>query len=176
MSRPLFCSVCVLTVLSVFSAASLCMADNKKDAAKDDLQQLEGTWVPVSSEISGHKGFFKDSPAGAPRIEIVFKNGKGTYVAVKTGGQGKVANEMRVVVDATQSPKTLDVQTTMKLPAGVRRFPLIRGIYEVQGDTLRICYSNPMASPGVRTGTLPRPKEIKAGAKTVVLTFQRQKR
>ncbi len=180
MSRQLLCSVRVLTVLSIFvlsifSAASLCTAAEKQDAAKDDLQQLEGTWLPVSSEMNGHKGLFKDSPAGAPRITIVFKNRKGAYVIPVVGGQRK-ASELPVVVDATRSPKTLDVQTTMRMRGGRKTFPLLRGIYEVQGDTLRICYSNPMASPGVSTGTLPRPQEIKAGAKTVVLTFQRQKR
>jgi uncharacterized protein (TIGR03067 family) len=180
MSRQLICSVVALVLGTAFLNLPLCMADDKKaddqkDAAKEELQQLEGTWVAVSSEMGARKMLIKDLPAKeAPRITIVFKNGKGTYVVQTPRGQGK-ANEMPVVVDSTQTPKTLDVQATMKMPTGPKTFSLIKGIYQVEADTLTICYTNPTAAGGMAIMDLPRPKEIKADAKTVLLTFQRQK-
>jgi uncharacterized protein (TIGR03067 family) len=214
MSREANCLLVAVLVGSVSLLASLGLADDKKAAAKDDkkvaakddgkaeaaddTQLLEGKWVAVSSELNGRKILVKDLPAKAPRPTIVFKDGKGTY-NLRRGAQGR-GGPMLVVVDATKTPKTLDLQMNSKMANGPT--VALKGIYQVDGDTLMICYNNPTpggataaggasggdprgvktaqgqglvrqnAAPGLDPG---RPKEIKADPSTVIVVYQRQK-
>jgi uncharacterized protein (TIGR03067 family) len=95
------------------------------DAAKKELAKLQGTWMTVSVEINGQKveeDFTKD------RLII-----KGDTFVLQTGGT-KLEGVMSI--DPTKDPKTIDTTVTAGQDKGLKSV----GIYELKGDTFRVCY------------------------------------
>jgi uncharacterized protein (TIGR03067 family) len=76
---------------------------------------------------------------------------------------GKLESYMAYTADATGYPKTIDLTPDR----GPSKGEVIKGIYELDGNTLRICYASPDTG-----GKAERPKEF--GAKgTVTVVFER---
>ena len=123
---------------------------------KKEVSVLEGAWTIVSLEIGGQK-----MPAGSARIVV-----KGDHFT--TTGMG-AAYEGTIAVDANKRPKTLD----MNFLSGPEKGNKNLGIFEVKGDTWRLCLdmtgkSRPKefaSKPGVALETL---KRIKADEKKPV--------
>ena len=67
-------------------------------------------------------------------------------------------------LDETQKPKTMDATKTEGLDAG----KLIKAIYEIAGDTMRVCY----AFDG---GERPTELATKDGSAWVLITYKREK-
>ncbi len=114
---------------------------------KNDASVLEGTWSIVSLEIGGRK-----MPVGTSRI--VLKGDRFT-----TSGMG-AEYEGTIAVDAKKRPKTVD----MTFLSGPEQGNKNLGIFEVKGDTWRLCLdmtgkSRPKefaSKPGVALETLKR--------------------
>jgi uncharacterized protein (TIGR03067 family) len=84
-------------------------------------QELQGKWVVKSFEYNGSE---------VERLKNAireFKDGKYSLTP-KTGE----AIEGAVMLDATQSPKAIDLDVNGRV---------IKGIYELDGDTLTLCYN-----------------------------------
>ena len=90
--------------------------------AKSDLEKLQGTWQMIAFEMDGQK-----IPPGS--ASIVIKGNK--FTSLSMGAQ----YEGTMVADSTSTPKTFDV----KFHKGPHKGETSLGIYELDGDTWRIC-------------------------------------
>jgi uncharacterized protein (TIGR03067 family) len=123
-------------------------------ARAGDEKDLNGTWIAREATNRGRK-VEKDFFQGA---KLVFKDGK--YSATL----GEVTEEGTFKVDRSAKPNALDF-----LPASGRaRGQVQLAIFELDGDTLKVCYN-----PG---GTV-RPKEFGSTAenKYFQVVYQRSK-
>jgi uncharacterized protein (TIGR03067 family) len=102
---------------------------------KDDLKRLQGTWTVTELEAEGRKMPYSGS-------KIVLDGETFTTIAMGSDYGGTVE------LDAAASPKTFDLLFTSGPHKGVTSL----GIYELDGDTWRIC----LAFAGIKT----RPKEF----------------
>lgn len=115
-----------LGLLAVLALSFLLAADQPAaKEARQELEKLQGTWRFVSLEIDGQalpEGALKDA-------KIVIKGDafdSSSFGIVYTG---------TVKVDPTQNPKTID----LAFNAGPEKGNTTLGIYELDGDTLRLC-------------------------------------
>jgi uncharacterized protein (TIGR03067 family) len=122
---------------------------------QDKAADLQGTWKPVEIELGGVK--LPEAAFAAWSLEL----GKGTY-SLK-GAESPDSGTVKV--DASKNPATMDVTGTDGPNKG-KTFPCI---YELKGDTLRICYDLSLKS---------RPKEFKTekGTKLYLVTYKRDKK
>jgi uncharacterized protein (TIGR03067 family) len=101
--------------------------DSKEEAAAKELKQLAGTWIPTSAQVNGSIA----SPEEVRKMKVVLAGEKWTLHL-----EGKTA-EATFKIDPTKKPKTIDFH-----PANAKGQVLV-GIYELNGDTLRICLPEP---------------------------------
>jgi uncharacterized protein (TIGR03067 family) len=130
-------------------------ADDKADVEKE-LKKFHGTWTFVSVEVGGQK-----APADQLKdTTITFEGEKHT---VKLGDQ--VIQVGRQKIDPSKSPKTIDVTMT----EGPSKGTVMLGIYEFNGDTLKVCFDG----EGKK-----RPGEFKSppGSQTFVNVHKRVKK
>ena len=126
---------------------------DKREAAKKEWKLLNGTWEVTRLVVDGKE---QPAPKGAT---LTLKDGKYT---VRQGG--KVVGEGASKVDPTASPKSLDLTPG----GGPTKGKTVPAIYEVKGETLRLCF----APPGK-----PRPKalESRKGSGHTLDTYKRAK-
>jgi RNA polymerase sigma factor (sigma-70 family) len=90
-----------------------------------DEERLQGLWKMIDLEVRGN-------PAPPGDARMVFDDGQCKLFGRKDG----VPLEMSFRLDPTQTPRAIDFEYYLN---NVR--VLGRGIYRLEGDTLRICYS-----------------------------------
>lgn len=114
-------------VLALVGASMALSAGNDTaNVNKSDLASIQGTWQLISAEKDGKK-----TPADVvSKIKVVIK---GSSHSVYFGDM-VVAKEIPFIIDAAKKPKT----TEDRLPDG----KVIRGIYELNGDTLKSCVAS----------------------------------
>jgi uncharacterized protein (TIGR03067 family) len=117
----------------------------QKEAKDQDHERFQGTWQAQSAELAGEK--IPDEFVKAVRLVI-----KGDKVSASFMGEAKDGS---FKIDSSKKPKTLDLTVDNKT---------IEAIYELEGDTLKVC-----ASEG------GRPKEFKseAGSQSILLVLKR---
>jgi uncharacterized protein (TIGR03067 family) len=144
--------VLVPVVSAVLAAASPAVgSDGSERAVKKELKKLEGVWALKERTING-KESPKESLKAEPGMEI-----KGDSVKM-----GLV--EFKIVIDPSQKPKTID--RLIKAPDG--RGIKSQGIYELDGDTLKMCVPTPLRKRG-------RPKELMSGDGVIMSVYERKK-
>jgi uncharacterized protein (TIGR03067 family) len=119
---------------------------------QEEMARLDGAWQLVSAETDGKK-----LPDGqAKQIRVVIKGGKHTVYF----GDKAIAEGVPFKIDPSKKPK----QVEDTLPDGWK----IRGVYELDGDTLRSCVAAPDKE---------RPTEFtgKAGSGCTLRVFRRVK-
>ncbi len=119
MSRLFLCSMLAVVLGSNEPA--------RGDDAKSDKNQLQGTWQ-VTAGVSDGKPIPKDQ---LERMKIVFAGEKMSLFPP----DGKKALESTFVVDSSKEPKAID---TTRAEGGARG-KTANGIYELDGDTLKLC-------------------------------------
>jgi uncharacterized protein (TIGR03067 family) len=124
------------------------------NADDKDSKALNGVWLPQSGEFAGNK--FPDEILKTIKLEI--KDGTYTVTA------GKEVDKGTAKIDAAKKPKEMDISGTDGPNKG-KSFP---AIYELDGDTLKICYD---------LSGKERPKEFKSelGTMTFLVTYKRVK-
>jgi RNA polymerase sigma factor (sigma-70 family) len=122
--------------------------------AADDKEKLQGTWAWVEAERGGKK-------AGDEEIKDFKMTFRGDKVNVDPGGDNR---EGTFQLDPKQKPKTID----LTLQDGAEKGKTIRGIYSLEGDTLKLCFND--------EGDQDRPTDFtsKEGTRLVVVTLRRQ--
>jgi len=144
----------LLIGLIAFIFATARAEDN--EAAKADKARLQGEWTLVSGERDGDalpSAITNDSKRVAQGDEIT--------VTI----QGKLLMKAKFTLDAAKAPKTIDYSVTGGPLAGSTQL----GIYELDGDTAKFCFSIPgqerpanfLTKPGDgRTMSVWKKKEI----------------
>jgi uncharacterized protein (TIGR03067 family) len=130
-------------------------AEDKPDVEME-LKKFQGAWTFESSEFGGQK-------LPADQLKDFVLTYDGAKHTVKNGTQMIQAGTQ--TLDPSKSPKTIDVTLTEGPMKGV----VLLGIYEIDGDTLRVCFD---------LGGKERPKEFKSapGSQTSVNVHKRAKK
>lgn len=141
-------------------AALACLfigADETKDAAiKKEREKLVGTWKVVTMERNGEK--FDDETATQLTVEF---DAEGKWI-LKIAGNELMNGKSKL--DPTKKPKEMD----FTYDDGDEK--LLKGIYELDGDTLKSVYS--------RAGDEGRPTKLesKAGSGHTYTVYSRAKK
>jgi uncharacterized protein (TIGR03067 family) len=148
-------------ILAVLTVAFLIAADTPKDdAVKKEADILQGTWRVASAERDG----MPPPEDEIKKITVTIKGDKLT--ARRTENAEKPEEkvyEMSFTIDPSQKPKWIDV-TYMD---GERKGESSQGVYELNGDTLKICMS--------RGNTRPNDFETKPDSQRHLLVLKRGK-
>ena len=142
--------VCALVVMA---AVLMGAADGLPE---DDRDRIQDTWVTISFEVNGQGA----PPEAVKEIRTVFKDKD--YVQKKGD---EVLEEGTFTLDPDKKPRQIDFTIGKGQDQGKDQF----GIYELDGDTLKIC----VAAPGAEV----RPTEFKTGpeSQTVLVVMKRVK-
>ena len=124
------------------------------DAAKKELERLQGTWLMVGLEIDG-----KDVPADKIAETILTIKGDRYSTKVK-----KTEHECTIRLDPSKKPPAIDMIFTKPGSAP----ETCAGVYELKGDTLRIARG--------LTAAQKRPDQFMTwpGTSYFVVTWKRQ--
>ena len=141
-----------MIILSVLMTACLLGGG---DPAQADLDKLQGTWAMVAMEREGQEVAAED-----------FKNDRSIYeqnrVTLRDGDH--VRRRGIITLDPARKPKAINTWDQ----DGPYDDQTVPGIYELQGDTLKLCF----ARPGEE-----RPKEFttKSGTGFLLCVYKKQK-
>lgn len=127
-----------------------------EEAAKKDLKALEGTWKVVAAE---HDGDPLDRIVGG--VMVIKENN----FHVKTKGGTELKGDL--ILSPTKKPKHIDY-VHQDGPLKDKKW---EGIYELKGDTLKICYAEADSEK-------ERPTEFKTlkNSKLLYLELSREKK
>jgi uncharacterized protein (TIGR03067 family) len=147
----------VLLVLVVPSIPQLAMAedDAPRKAAADDLKKLQGLWQCVAMEREGD-----------PIPPEDLKGSTATYEddRITLTRDGEVFRQGIVTLDPNRTPKRVN---TWDLN-GPYEDQTVPGIYQIDGDTLKVCFSRPGSERPAKFTT-------KEGAGTLYCVYKRKK-
>jgi len=141
----------------LFAALGLIAADAPKDDAKKDLDTIQGTWM-IASGVYGGEDINSDLVSKLS-FEI-----KGDQLLLK-GDEEVVKDYAKITLrlDPSGKPKLID----FTVGQGEEKGAVIEGIYEINGDELKIC---------AKLGAKERPAEFKSpeNSRVALLTLKRQ--
>jgi uncharacterized protein (TIGR03067 family) len=139
----------VITPLVLFVVAFQ-PAHGAEDAAKADLEKLQGTWSLVKVEESG-QDVTKDGDIG--KFKVIVKQDK---LRFDVSGNG---TEMTIKLDPATTPRSIDLTTSRGLAPG---------IYEVDKDSFKLSWTHVGKER-------PKSFETKQGVIQFTLTLKRDK-
>jgi uncharacterized protein (TIGR03067 family) len=125
-------AVFALLLLLVRTGLLVAAGDAKGDGVKKELEALKGTWTVVAAERDGRK--LTDEQLKGVTLSF---DGAGR-TSVRKGDQ--LLFDGTIGIDPTTKPRTLDATQTS---AGDNKGKTFLGIYELDGDTLKVCSSEP---------------------------------
>jgi uncharacterized protein (TIGR03067 family) len=106
-------------------------------ATKKDKAALQGTWKVTASESKGEK-------VPAEDLKDLFLIFRGDAILIREGG--KTEDNFSFLLDPLKKIKEID----LTLKVGPQKGRVDRGIYEIAGDTLRICIQSNKDAPRAR--------------------------
>jgi uncharacterized protein (TIGR03067 family) len=120
----------LLIGLTAFAISQVQAEDS--EATKKDMAQLQGEWSMVSGSADGQ-------PMPAEMLKQMKRVCKADEATTMMGTQ--VFLKAKITIDPSKKPKTIDYQMTEGFTKGKTQL----GIYEVDGDTFKACFSKPGA-------------------------------
>ena len=129
-------------------------AQTKIAPKMNGTNELEGKWACVSAVVDGQQ--LPKETVGLLRLTL-------THNRYKTEKGSDVLFDSTYTVDAAKSPKQISMIGT----EGNLKGKEAQGIYSLEGDTLRICYT----MPGDRR---PEKFESSTGSKAYLVVWQRE--
>jgi uncharacterized protein (TIGR03067 family) len=141
----------LLTLAVVVTIGSTSM---QADATADEWKKLAGTWNVEAATFNGN-----DATATFKTAVLTIEEGK--YKLVFGGTDAGTLK-----IDPEKKPKSMTIEGT----EGPNKGKTIPAIYEIDGDTLKICYA--------LGGAKEAPSELKSTAenKTLLMTYKREKK
>jgi uncharacterized protein (TIGR03067 family) len=115
------------------------------EAVEKELKKLQGTWKVTRMEVDGIKIPLK----AFEKVAVVIAGDKLSF-----RDKGKTYEEVECVLDPSKKPREIDLHYVSGLKKGV----VETGIYELQGDVLRICQLLKTAKKKQRPSELESPK------------------
>lgn len=112
-------------LVTVLAAASFVPA--QPDLGKKELAKLQGTWSLVAMEVDG-------KPVAAEKLTSATLEIRGHKYALTSRTK---LHEVEIKLDASKSPGEIDMQFL----DGPNKDRIGRGIYQLDGDKLKICRS-----------------------------------
>lgn len=146
----------LLRLVCLLAVGLLLGADDPKPAAEKAADNpLKGTWKAETVEQGGTK--LSGDELG--NLELTFDDSK--YAEKR---DGEVVEEGEYTLDLKKAPKTID----LKIGTGEHKGKPQVGIFEVKGDTVRMCLSLP--------GSDQRPKEFSGAGEQILVVFKKVKK
>jgi uncharacterized protein (TIGR03067 family) len=133
---------------AIFLGLALSLSAPAPKETPKELPKLEGDWVVESFE--GEKG------PPMEQITMRFTEGKVSIIE----GRREKPEDAQITVDLKKKPPTIDIRPD-RAPAGM----VIKGIFEINGDTMKLCF----------TKDGERPTEFKGDADKRLITLKRVK-
>jgi uncharacterized protein (TIGR03067 family) len=119
-----------LALVVALTAGVAVAADNPKtDPQASDKDKVQGTWKLVKLEDSGNT----QPEATLPEATVVYEGDKYTFTFAGDVEKGIMKWDM------SKKPKAVDVDITEGRDKGKKQL----GIYEIEGDTLKLCFAKP---------------------------------
>jgi uncharacterized protein (TIGR03067 family) len=145
-----------LAASTLTSAVLLSGGGDISEAIKKDKAALQGTWNVTASASKGEKV----PEADLKDLFLIFR---GKAILIREGG--KTEEKFSFLLDPLKKTKEID----LTLKVGPQKGRIDRGIYQIDGDTLRICIQSNKDSL--------RPREFRspAGSDLWLVTLQRTK-
>jgi uncharacterized protein (TIGR03067 family) len=146
----------LIVAMQLMPALAVAGGDGK-EAAKEELKKLQGTWKAVSVTYNG-KDFFEK---GQATFDFIVK---GDEIVVQ--GNDAVKKEyarLKFKLDPSTMPRIFDLTVTGGIQLNVK----MEGIYEVNGEELKLC---------VRIFGTDRPNKFEApsGSSNAYLVLKKQ--
>ncbi len=142
-----------LAVMAIALVAADKPAADKPAEKKTDMDLIQGTWVLVASESGGEES---KPPPGV----MITKTFKGDSLIHSSPNEDKGM----FTLDASKKPPPMTVVVTKDKKETTRVH-----LYDLQGDTLRLCMSPPFAKN-------PVPAEFNSKDDRIILTLKRQEK
>jgi uncharacterized protein (TIGR03067 family) len=120
----------------------------------DDLKAMEGKWMIEKAEANGEQ----IDQESLKDITVTIKGDHFELLVKDTKDAGTIK------LDETQKPKTMDATDTEGDDVG----KVTKAIYEVSGDTLRVCYA-------MDGGERPKEFATKPESHLLLVTYKREK-
>lgn len=134
---------------------AVCSLLFSQTARAEDVKAMEGTWKVEAAEAGGK------ALESADLMAVVLKiTGLRYEVTIKDKLDGGT-----LALDEKQTPKTLDATDTEGENVG----KVVKAIYELTGDTLRVCYT-------LDGGERPKEFATKEGSPVLLVTYKREKK
>jgi uncharacterized protein (TIGR03067 family) len=154
MQRAVFPIVTAVALVVLFGANA---QEEKKGKAKG-LDALKGTWTAISLEQDGKKQ--PEDRLKEINLQLIFNGEK--YAERQ---EGNVTEEGTIKIDTTKKPATID----LSIRTGDDKGKLQLAIFEVKGDTLKLCLAVPDAKDRPTAFASPE------GSKIANVVFKRAK-
>ena len=123
-------AIAILGLGCLVPASTVGAAGAQDDTSKKEMKKLEGTWATVSIEAAGQKVTDED------KIKTRKLTTKGDKYTMKVGDE---TVQGTVEINPSKNPKTIDI----KPDTGSNKGKTLLGIYELDGDNLKICLALP---------------------------------
>ena len=135
-------------------ACILIAAEGKKEKPTKDVEKMKGSWTVAEAVRNGE-------PAGEDDVKKLGVTIKDSTLTFSTGDD---TYDVPSSWTPAKKPKTIDA-----MPAGGQFKDMkMLGIYEIKGDTLKMCYGMP------DKGASPKEFKSKAHSGTILLVMKRK--